>query len=161
MKFTLPAILFFLFTFTAFSSCRTDKRDDHDLNDTTEKAVDFSKQTPQQVVQSLYEAINDQRYEDAYRLWDQDGKASQKTLPEFKRGYEQTVQTEVTVIGQTTTEGAAGSLYAKVPVRIEAELTSGKQLFFTGYYVLRRRNVPQNSLADPWRIYDAELEKGD
>lgn len=163
MKVILSGLLFSLISFVALSNCQNEKSGDNDLSDPIEERADeppdLSTQTPQQVVRSLYDAVNDQRYEYAYRMWDQDGKASGKTLQEFEQSYEHTAETAVNVTGEITIEGAAGSLYATVPVRIETELKSGEQQAFTGHYVLRRRNINPDSLPNPWQIYDADLKK--
>lgn len=111
IKFILSGLLFSLITLAVFSGCQIEKSRDHNLTDPTEELADepadSSTPTPQQVVQSLYDAVNDQRYADAYRMWDQDSKASGKTLRKFEQGYEQTAETKVNITGDITTEGAA------------------------------------------------------
>ena len=165
-NYTATAILIILFLFSNLAACQTEKSRDHDLTDPTEElaekpnnqTVDSStSRNPRQIIQALYDAVNSHQYEKAYRLWGRDGKASGQTLSRFKQGYVQTAETMVFITGDVTTEGAAGSLYATVPVRVEAELKSGKQQVFTGSYVLRKRNINPDRTPNPWRIYDARL----
>lgn len=165
MTYSSTNILTVLLILSAFTACqqKEDSRD-HDLTDPTEELTDHPEDSiatanPQEIVQNLYKAVNNKEYEKAYQLWDGEGKASGKTLTEFEQGYAQTIATNVSITGEVSTEGAAGSIYAEVPVRIEARLESGQQQVFTGKYILRRRNINVDSTGSSWRIYDAELEQ--
>ena len=57
-------------------------------------------------------------------------------------------------------EGAAGSIYASVPVRVRATTTSGEDQRFAGTYELRRVNdVPgATPLQLRWHIHRARLD---
>ena len=57
-------------------------------------------------------------------------------------------------------EGAAGSIYATIPVTVDAQLDDGKQQRFTGQYVVRRVNDVPGASADQlrWHIDSATLK---
>ena len=57
-------------------------------------------------------------------------------------------------------EGAAGSRYVEIPVRIAATLRDGSRESFSGHYVLRR-SVVDGATAEQraWRIYSAAIRR--
>jgi hypothetical protein len=72
------------------------------------------------VLRDYYRAINERRYEDAYHLWASGGAASGQTLETFRDGFASTTSVEVTIGIPGPIEGAAGSRYVEIPVRIAA-----------------------------------------
>ena len=88
-------------------------------------------------IQGYYAAINEHRYRDAYAHWARGGQASGKSFEEFQKGFAETKQVELTVGTPGPIEGAAGSRYVQVPVRIEARTRSGVLQRFEGTYTLR------------------------
>src|SRR6185503_12151519 len=86
-------------------------------------------------IQDYYKAINEHRYRDAYGHWERGGLASGKGFDEFRKGFEETERVEVTVVGATgRIEGAAGSRYIEVPVRISARTRGGERQEYSGLY---------------------------
>ena len=110
------------------------------------------------IITEYYSAINQQRYGDAYTLWSDSGRASGKSLSEFKHGFTDTRHVDVQTGSPGRIEPAAGSRYITVPVTITATTTSGAAQRFTGTYNLRR-SVVDGATADQraWRIYSAEI----
>src|SRR5690606_7704885 len=98
----------------------------------------------------------------AYRLWAREGQASGQSYAEFRQGFAATRSTQVTITGPVTSEGAAGSIYATVPVEVNAVLRDGTRQRFVGQCVFRRVNdVPGASEEQlNWHIESASLEPG-
>lgn len=112
------------------------------------------------VLEDYYGAIAERDYRAAYDLWADEGAASGLSFDDFARGYSETASMEI-FTGPTEAEGAAGSLFATVPVRVEAELSDGTAQRFAGSYQLRRINdVPGSSAeARRWHIVSADLRE--
>jgi hypothetical protein len=114
--------------------------------------------TPSDVVRRYYLAIQASRYDDAYALWSDSGRASGKSLQEFAAGFRETANVRASVGDSAHVEGAAGSQYATVPVTVDATLRSGARQHFTGTYTLRRSMVDGASAEQrQWRIYSADI----
>lgn len=109
------------------------------------------------LVRSLYNAINRKEYARAYSYF-----APSKPVGEFKAfvdGYANTQSVELT-IGKATTEGAAGSIYAAVPVVLKSVESQGEPRFFFGCYVARIANPAIQGLPfTPYQIEKAHLEE--
>jgi hypothetical protein len=114
------------------------------------------------VIRSYYQAIDEHRFPDAYRLWGADGAASGKSFDEFRSGFAMTASVEVT-LGPTGPMGAAaGSRYVEVPVRITATQQDGTRRRFEGTYTLRRSVVDGASAEQrSWRIDSARIRRVD
>ena len=110
-------------------------------------------------IQDYYSAINELRYRDAYAHWERGGMASGKSFDEFRKGFEGTERAEVTVIGAAgRIEGAAGSRYIEVPVRIAARTRSGDRQEYWGVYTLRLSVVDGATPEQrSWHIYSAAV----
>jgi hypothetical protein len=115
--------------------------------------------TPAQVILNYYAAINRRQYGTAYRQWSGNGEASGKSLRGFAAGFARTRSTRVFIGRVPPAEGGAGSLYATVPVRVEARLTNGNAQRFAGSYTLRRVNNVPGARPDQleWHIMSAKL----
>ena len=105
------------------------------------------------VVQAYYQAISAQDYPQAYTYWAQDGAASGQAYATFAQGFAQTTKVDL-VVGPAQTNGAAGSIYAELPVVIFAQQRDGSTQSFCGTYTLRRANVPPFD-SFGWRIMSA------
>jgi len=127
-------------------------------------AADLASATPRgeasvfgavQVVRDYYTAVSRHDYRRAYAIWH--GKQSYR---QFRRGYSRTARVEVTPLPPFHTEGAAGSVYAEIPVNVDAVLVSGARQHFVGSYTLRRINgVPGSTAAQRrWHVESARLE---
>jgi hypothetical protein len=70
------------------------------------------------------------------------------------------VRVWVTPIPPFHAEGAAGSIFAEIPVRVDAMLSSSARQHFVGSYTLRRvSDVPGSSAAQRhWHIENARLK---
>lgn len=112
------------------------------------------------VVRAYYHAIEERRYEDAYRLWASLGAASGKSLDAFRDGFATTASVEVELEPPGPIEGAAGSRFVEIPVRITAVATDGRRQVFNGSYTLRR-SVVDGATAEQraWRIYSAKIRR--
>ena len=107
------------------------------------------------LVRSLYNAINRQEYARAYSYFSN----PVDSYETFVEGYAKTVDVQV-LIGSATQEGAAGSIYAPVPVAIKSTEKGGKEKIFAGCYVTRIVNSAiQEPPFSPLHIESAELEK--
>lgn len=126
------------------------------------QAQPASEKTPaaaRGVVEMYYAAIDRGRYATAYRLWSGDGRASGKTLRGFAAGFARTLHTRVTTGTPTDGDGAAGSVYITVPVRVDAVLKDGTRQRFAGSYVLKRVNDVDGATLQQrrWHIASARL----
>ena len=112
------------------------------------------------VVRMYYRAINERQYEHAYRLWASQGAASGKSLDTFRDGFASTASVDVELGAPGRIEGAAGSRYIEIPVRIAAVATDSTRQIYTGSYTLRRA-VVDGATAEQraWRIYSAKLKR--
>ena len=113
------------------------------------------------VIHEYYDAINARDYRKAYELWSGKGQASRQTFEEFRDGYLNTESVEIDTSGEPgELEGAAGSQYVKIPLRLKARTRDGKLQSFWGEYTLRRSMV-DGAAPDQreWRIYSAEFKE--
>jgi hypothetical protein len=114
------------------------------------------------VLHRYFEAIDARDYRQAYELWSGKGEASKQTFEQFRDGFAETASVSVdTSDGEPRIEGAAGSQYATIPVRVDARTTSGEEKVFRGRYVLRRSMVDgATDEQRSWRLYSADLAAG-
>lgn len=113
------------------------------------------------VIEQYFHALDARDHRTAYELWSGKGEASKQTFEEFRDGFAKTASVEVDTSGEPgDPEGAAGSQYVAIPVRIKAKTTDGREQNFWGEYVLRRSMV-YGATADQraWRIYSAKIEE--
>ena len=117
--------------------------------------------TPQDavaLVRAYSQAINSNRFQDAYQMWEGKGAASGKPYLAFLNGYAQTDRFDVkpgqpgAVVVSGTTQTIA------VPVEVTAMLPH-KTDHYGGTFTLRR-SVERNAAADlmRWHIYKADLK---
>ena len=110
------------------------------------------------VLHDYYDAIAARRYEQAYRLWWNGGRASGQTFEQFRNGFAETTRVEATIEPPGRIEGAVGSRYVDVPVAVRARTRSGEPQCFAGSYTLRRSEVDgAGEEQRRWRIYSAAL----
>jgi hypothetical protein len=121
----------------------------------TVSAQDRSAAAAVQVVQDYYAAIQHHDYAAAHALW-----SGGHSLAQFRKGYAKTAWVKLTPVPPVTVEGAAGSLYADVQVRVDAGLKGGQRQRFVGVYTLRRVNdVDGATVAQRrWHITSAKLK---
>jgi hypothetical protein len=106
------------------------------------------------VVRNYYVALGRHDYRTAHALWPRG-----PGIDELRRGYAHTAWTKVTPLPPFTTEGAAGSVYAEIKVRVDSAQTDGTRQHFAGSYTLRRVNDVDGSTAAQrrWHIESGKL----
>nr|WP_257575313.1 hypothetical protein [Sphingomonas sanguinis] len=111
------------------------------------------------VVRRYYSAINAHDYGTAWIQWGNNGRPGQR-FADFQKGFAQTRATNVTIGAMPPSEGAAGSVYATVPVTVDAQLDDGRRQRFVGQYVVRRVNDVPGASAEQlrWHIDSATLK---
>ncbi|CCF85859.1 exported hypothetical protein [Nitrolancea hollandica Lb] len=111
-----------------------------------------------QVIRVYYQAINEGDFERAYHQWGDGGAASNQTLDQFRRGFDQTDHVVVEIGQPGRIEGAAGSRYIEIPVTITATMKDGQVQHFSGSYTLRR-SVVEGATPEQqtWRFYTAHI----
>ncbi len=108
------------------------------------------RSTPEAVIRSYYNAVNNREYARAYSYWEP--AAAQRELPpfdEFASGFAETVFVEVT-LGGVSSDVGAGQIYFMVPVSVVASLTDGTMQMFAGCYTLHLAR-PQLQAVPPFR----------
>lgn len=91
---------------------------------------------PVSLVRSLYNAINSKEYA---RAWSYFATPPADSLDAYAAGYADTSAVELRT-GSVSQEGAAGSIYFRLPVAIEAHGTDGGSRVFSGCYEMRMAN---------------------
>ena len=114
------------------------------------------RSTAEAVVSSYYNAINRAEYARAYSYF---GSDDAPDYDPWEFGYSDTQAVTVT-FGETSEEGAAGSTYYSVPIRLDVERTEGQHAWYVGCYRLRLaqpaiQGVPFESL----HIVSADLRE--
>lgn len=114
---------------------------------------------PRATVHRYYAAIDRRDYRTAYRAWSRGGQASGQSYSQFVRGFVDTRHASVTTGKPGRPEGAAGSIYIRVPVTVRATLKNGTAQRFAGSYTLRRVNDIDGSTAQErqWHLESASL----
>lgn len=112
------------------------------------------RSTPEQLIRSLYSAINLQQYSRAYTYF---SNPPAKDYETYAKGFEDTARVDV-LIGEITGEGAAGHTYSNVPVAIRAHDKANKESYFAGCYVVSQTNADQDPPYTPLQIQSAKLK---
>ncbi|MCQ8782414.1 hypothetical protein [Mangrovibrevibacter kandeliae] len=119
------------------------------------KAYRDDRSTPEALITSLYNAVNRKEY---LRAWSYFSDTDDRPAFEnFAKGYETTASVRL-LLGETDSEGAAGSIYTQVPVAIEATADDGSVAVFTGCY-LTRLVQPADQATPPFRPLQIEKAK--
>lgn len=111
-----------------------------------------------EVIEAYYGLISERAYGRAYSMWADGGRASGKSREEFRSGFANTERVTVDIGTPGRVEGAAGSRYVTLPVKITATTGDGKTQRFAGSYVLRR-SVVDGATGEQrsWRIASAKI----
>ncbi len=112
------------------------------------------RSSPEQLIRSMYNAVNDKEYARAYSYWSQNSQL--RPFAQFQQGYADTASVQVT-FGTITSSGAAGSVYYNVPVTLVATSTVSATQTYSGCYTVRLPQ-PANFGAPP--IQPMSIEKG-
>ncbi|HEX5751812.1 MAG TPA: MliC family protein [Archangium sp.] len=118
-----------------------------------------SPQAAGDVVQTYFALLEAGKYGDAWRLWSDDGKASQRTEAGFAADFDRYASYHAQVGAPGRPEGAAGSVYVQVPVVIYGRFKAGNELHQSGTVTLRRINDVPGSTEEQrrWHIFRIEL----
>jgi len=103
-----------------------------------EEAYLDNRSTADDLVRSLYNAVN---HHDYARAFDYFATPPAKDFAAFQSGYEHTARVDV-ITGEVTGDGAAGSIYLSVPTAIKATDDKGTSRVFVGCYTIRQINGP-------------------
>lgn len=110
------------------------------------------------VVTRYYAALDARDFGTAWDQWGENGAPGQ-TRDQFVAGFAHTRATHVTIGQLPASEGAAGSVFQRVPVVVEAVRDDGQRQRFTGDYVVRRVNDVDGATAEQrrWHLASAKL----
>jgi hypothetical protein len=111
----------------------------------------------EEVVRAYYAAINDRDYQRAYDAWGDDGPPGRPTVRAFAAGFAATDSVHVILGAPGRIEGAAGSRYIEIPVRIRAFEHGVGPRDYVGSYTARRSVVSESDTAQRWHLYSATL----
>lgn len=104
------------------------------------------------LVRSLYNAINRHEYA---RAFDYFSTPPAKTYESYQAGFADTDQVDV-LVGNVSSDGAAGSVYYSVPTAIKSRDSKGNAKYFAGCYTVRAVN---GSIQEP-PYRPLQIEKG-
>ena len=106
------------------------------------------------VARSHFALLGQGRFADAWRLWSDGGRASGMSEADFAARFAGLADYRAELGEPGRIEGAAGSLYVEVPVRVSGRLANGEAFEDSGTIVLRRVNDVPGSTAEQrsWRI---------
>ncbi len=110
-------------------------------------------------VRRYYRALAARDYATAHAQWADRGAASGPGQQGLAAGFAHIRASRLTIGPPRDMEGAAGSSFITVPVRVERELDDGTRQRFAGAYTLRRVNDVPGATPDQlrWRIWSAAL----
>ena len=113
-----------------------------------------------QVLQRFGVLLEQGEFAAARQSWSDGGKASGLTEVEFADAYAKYAEIHAEVGAPGEPEGAAGSSYVEIPLRLYGTLKTGRPFNLVGPVVLRRVNdVPGSSPAQrEWHIYRSDLK---
>lgn len=111
----------------------------------------------EEVVRAYYAAINDRDYQRAYDAWGDNGPPGRPTVRAFAAGFAGTDSVHVVLGTPGRIEGAAGSRYIEIPVRIRAFQRGAAPRDYVGSYTVRRSVVSGSDAAQRWHLYSARL----
>jgi hypothetical protein len=120
--------------------------------------LDDASRGAEEVVRAYYGAINDRDYERAYAAWGADRPPGRPTLHAFASGFAGTDPVHVVLGAPGRIEGAAGSRYIRIPVRVRAFEHGIGPREYLGSYTVRRSVIPGSDAANRrWHLYSANL----
>jgi hypothetical protein len=95
------------------------------------------RSTPEEVLRSLFNAVNRKEYDRAYSYWETNLTSTQlPSYAQFKQGYASTASVELT-FGLAGSGVAAGNIYFTIPTLLVAHTTDGQTQSFVGCYTLQ------------------------
>lgn len=118
---------------------------------------DISPQAAATLVETYYALLGEKKFVAARALWGDDGKASGVDAVAFARNFSGFRHYAAEVMAPGTPEGAAGSIYVAIPVRIHAVRTDGSKLNESATANVRRINNVDGSTAAQRRWHIASI----
>lgn len=119
-----------------------------------------SAEAAARLVERYYALLGAGRYREARRLWSDGGAASGMDAEQFARSFGRYATLRADVGAPGRVEGAAGSRYVVVPVRLSGQLRDRHAPFATQGSVTLRRAVVDGASPDQraWHIHSADLK---
>lgn len=119
-----------------------------------------SAQEGADLVRRYYALIAGHGYAEAWRLWDDGGKASQQTEPAFEAGLERYADYRADVGLPGEVDAGAGQRYVTVPIAVHARLKGGGAAELAGAVVLHRVGDIDGATAEQrqWHIHGIDLK---
>lgn len=113
-----------------------------------------------EVLERYFGLIGTGRATDAWALWSDGGAASGLDAAVFAESFAGYSDYRGDVGTPGTPEGAAGSVYVEVPVRVSGRTGAGSDFSARGIATLRRVNEVPGSTAEQrrWRIYNLSVD---
>ena len=111
-------------------------------------------------LQEYCDAVATGRFGDAYRYWSDDGRASGLSLAQFRETFSKYAAYDCHIGTPGNTEGAAGSIYVEIPLRVTGALAQGGGFVLEGLVTMRRVNDVDGSTAEQrrWHIASSGLK---
>ena len=119
-----------------------------------------SAQGAGQVLKRFGALLEEGKFAAARQSWSDGGRASELTESEFADAYAKYANIHAEVGAPGEPEGAAGSSYVEIPLRLHGKLKTGRPFNLVGPVILRRVNdVPGSSAAQrEWHISRSDLK---
>jgi hypothetical protein len=154
---TTMAAAFLLACGVAAAVAQSGTEDVAEEGNTYQAAYLDDRSSPEALITSYYNAITRREYARAFSYYGED--AAPSSYDRWERGYADTHGVEVR-FGKVREEGAAGSVYYDVPVKLDVETTAGERRYFSGCYVIRLANPAiQDVPYVPMQIEQASLRR--
>jgi hypothetical protein len=111
-------------------------------------------------LQEYCDAVATRRYKDAYTYWGDGGKRSGLTLAQFRDSFAKYAAYDCHLFNPGDMEGAAGSAYVTIPLKVTGVLTKGGGFVLEGSVTMRRVNDVPGSTAEQrrWHISASGLK---
>ena len=113
-----------------------------------------------QRLQAYCDAVATKRYGEAYAYWGDGGKRSGLTLAQFRDSFAKYAAYDCHLYTPGDMEGAAGSSYVTIPLKVTGALTKGGGFVLEGPITMRRVNDVDGSTAEQrrWHIESSGLK---
>ena len=111
-------------------------------------------------LQGYCDAVATKRYREAYGYWGDGGKRSGLTFEQFRDSFAKYAAYDCHVFDPGDMEGAAGSSYVTIPMKVTGVLTKGGGFVLQGPVTMRRVNDVDGSTAEQrrWHIESSGLK---
>lgn len=136
-----------------------DTRDAGDDRNSSESHDETGHEQPNAALADYVDALNEGAFDRAYHTWRAGGDGAPASANALAARFKTASRIKLQITDKTRTEGAAGTLYATVPIRVTIETANGTETSRSGDCVLARTNdIPGASAAQRrWRLYDCSV----